>query len=862
MPISLTTSNSRLLRLPASEYTTALKFFCWLAAVFCLDLLPGPYAMHYLFDVMQTAGSQALYTGPHFLANGPFSWDPSRWAGLPSSIAYSPPFGFHSVLLSFMPMWLYYTLQKLILLTALGFGMYRLLREYAQAPAPAAMLLLVPTYLTMTGGQTVVVEAYSFPLVFAWTLDFARGVGSRPMRIAKGVAIVLLFSMTCLVYVLPYFLPLAVMLALLAPAHADKKRHLGITALVWGGYFLMMLPLLWGFWDFLPTVNRVDHPPPPLQSSKALLALAKAYLASFLSVNALPALFCLPSAWRDGRFRLLFGITAAYALIVAVLSSPFYDHWLAGTLLHKAHIYRAAMILPYCHLILSGYGLSLTTQLPRYSWALAALAAGLAAADRSEARAILGAGSVAFCILGLHIFVTRQTQLRRGLILVLLALVFFLAANARLREQISDDTHDLYATGFGNHPEMATLARQATGPVRTASVDLDPSIAKSYGFETLDGKYELAFKRFNDYMREVASPQFPDKAAAHAHFDNQMLLYVTPPLKKKEHHSHSFNKGLPRSAEDFNIGLLLAAGVRHVFSSKPIQGMEQYADLLFVDPGRGLPFAASSPVASYYHLPIHAYRMRDALGEAYFAPSVAISDTPGQTLSELSQAGPEGVRSAVFIARSDLSGLDVAAKARVEALAEGPRVQASSEAAVRPDPDSIEVRFHASGPGLLVLADNFDKGWRATLDGAPAQIIRANYAFQAVLVDAPGAHHVVLRHREPLFLALHWATLVGMLCIMAASIARRKSPDSSEPECRPRQHFALPEAPILGTWLMISLCAVLWTAGFVKFVWFKGTPDGWPFWYVAATVPLVSAAACGLLLHWYAWLRASVTPDT
>jgi len=736
MPVTLTTPESRLVQLGSQEYSRVLAFSACLAVVFCLDLLPGPYAVHYLFDVMQTAGSQAIYTGAQFLAHGPFGWDPSRWAGLPAGIAYSPPFGLHSVLLAFLPVWLYYTLQKVILLTALTFGMYRLLREYAQAPAPAALLLIVPTYLFMSGGQTVVVEAYTFPLVFIWTLDFARGTGTRWARLAKGVGIILLFSMTCLVYVLPYFLPLAVMLALLAPSHADKKRHMAVTALVWGGYFLMALPILWGLWDFLPTVNRVDPPAAVFHFGLALRAAAIGFLLNALSINVLPALYCLPQAWKDGRFRLLFGITVAYTLVVVFLGSPFYEHYLAGTLLHKAHLYRAGMVLPYCQLILSGYGLHLTKRMPRYSWLIAALAIALAVRDHSEARAILGAGSILLSILGLHIFVTRQMVLKRGLLLVLLAIIFFLAANARQQEQTSDDTHDLYAAGFGNHPQVAALAQQHTGAVRTASIDLDPSIAKSYGFDTIDGKFELTYMRFNDYMREVARPQFKDDAAARAHFNNQLLLYVTPPLKAKEHHSHSFNKGLPRLATDMNAGLLLAAGVQYLFSSKPVEGIEAYAEPLFVDQGRGLPVVEGTPIASFYHLPIHAYSMQAPLGEAYFVRRVAFFDTPEQTLAALAGAGTAGVRAAAFVARSDMSPLDAQTRAQVEALADssdssGSTTPAARAVVSRPNPDETEVRFDAPGPGFLVVASNFDKGWSADLDGKPVPLVRANYAFQA-----------------------------------------------------------------------------------------------------------------------------------
>ena len=51
-------------------------------------------------------------------------------------------------------------------------------------------------------------------------------------------------------------------------------------------------------------------------------------------------------------------------------------------------------------------------------------------------------------------------------------------------------------------------------------------------------------------------------------------------------------------------------------------------------------------------------------------------------------------------------------------------------------PTHITVSANMQTPGLVVLADNWDKGWRAYYNGKPVPILRANYAIRGVVVPA------------------------------------------------------------------------------------------------------------------------------
>jgi hypothetical protein len=62
------------------------------------------------------------------------------------------------------------------------------------------------------------------------------------------------------------------------------------------------------------------------------------------------------------------------------------------------------------------------------------------------------------------------------------------------------------------------------------------------------------------------------------------------------------------------------------------------------------------------------------------------------------------------------------------------------------DDDRVRIRVDVPGPAMLVLTDSWDAGWAATVDGDPAEIIRAYHTFRAVRIPA-GASDVVFAYK-------------------------------------------------------------------------------------------------------------------
>jgi hypothetical protein len=82
----------------------------------------------------------------------------------------------------------------------------------------------------------------------------------------------------------------------------------------------------------------------------------------------------------------------------------------------------------------------------------------------------------------------------------------------------------------------------------------------------------------------------------------------------------------------------------------------------------------------------------------------------------------------------------------------------------------VSVRAQASAPGYVVLADAYDPGWIATVDGQPAEVRRANLAFRAVAITA--GTHAVEFHYAPRAVRLglvasgvSWALMLAALLV-------------------------------------------------------------------------------------------------
>lgn len=86
--------------------------------------------------------------------------------------------------------------------------------------------------------------------------------------------------------------------------------------------------------------------------------------------------------------------------------------------------------------------------------------------------------------------------------------------------------------------------------------------------------------------------------------------------------------------------------------------------------------------------------------------------------------------------------------------------------------NSYELRVNTPVPALLSASETYADGWTATVNGKPARILRANYAFRAIEVPA-GPSAVEFRYWPPGMTAGLVISAIALLIVVVAAIWRR-----------------------------------------------------------------------------------------
>lgn len=170
-------------------------------------------------------------------------------------------------------------------------------------------------------------------------------------------------------------------------------------------------------------------------------------------------------------------------------------------------------------------------------------------------------------------------------------------------------------------------------------------------------------------------------------------------------------------------------------------------------------------VARHPELPIRLFEVRDPLPRAFVAEGREVVDGPGEALRRVLER-PESPRRVVLEATA--AGRLRAAPSEAYAAGGGRIVAATWES------ERVRLITRSTRPGTLVLLDRWYPGWEVTVNGRPADLLRANGAFRAVSI--PGGQADVEFRYAPASLAIGGlATALGLAaCLGLAWWSRRR----------------------------------------------------------------------------------------
>lgn len=760
-----------------------LRLFVAYATLACcleIDKFLGPYSVFTLFDVFQTTAVHHSNAGYLFARYGAYSWDPMLFSGVPSLLAGIHPWGMRSAMLLIMPPWLMQTIMNLLLLSLGGYGLYRLFLEYFYCSRISSHTLAVCCTLLSTGFTGIVAGPYLFPIIFMWLRDISLGKGSLGSRVGKAFTAALLSTATICVFIIPYFIPFAFVLALGLPDGKEHQKHFILAnILFWTGYIAYYSPVIWNLFDFLPNVYR-----PSIPNYASFLPALQSFIVAFVrQFSTVLGVVCLASfALLKGtrRQKTIFFLFLVLLLVVAITQSQFYE-LLRGTILHKGHLYRIGLLMP-----VAGATVAATTidYYKRRSKTLLFIApfSGLFWIFNNEESAVF------YTLLLLALLLMHQAsisskqipKLRTDLCLAAMCLLtFFSVMQIKQINLLQEDATDFYATGYGNHKSLKLLEQKSRNEVfRVASVDVHPSIAKSYNLEAIDGKDELVYHNYSLAIAEVRAKQYSTRQASrNAIESDQLLLFINHLPRHKYAIHHTYNRSEPRSIDDFNMPLLLSMNVRFLISSKPIEGIERYGKLWRKDNSYGLPAPLNKTFLNQnYTLPLWIYEL-NAFPRAFFVPKLVQKSNTN----------------AVFHAISELSVDDMKRQAFVEkghnyALPHSELKGAPPSVAIKEySPDLIKLSCTTQTPGCIVVSNNFDPKWIATLNGEDVlPMLRVNGFMQGILLQKKGHFELTLRHNAPIFWKFQMVSPLGLVLMLTTFLvggfAHRNAPAPSPEE--------------------------------------------------------------------------------
>ncbi|MBK8899859.1 MAG: YfhO family protein [Anaerolineaceae bacterium] len=171
-------------------------------------------------------------------------------------------------------------------------------------------------------------------------------------------------------------------------------------------------------------------------------------------------------------------------------------------------------------------------------------------------------------------------------------------------------------------------------------------------------------------------------------------------------------------------------------------------------------FVRSRPGLVHESGKTRVYANEGDLGRAFVVPAAQIVGSPEAALAAVQ---------ASVARQGQVVVLELEGQPAPPAIAE-PAAAAGTVTITKAALNQVTLQAEMAAPGFVVLADAYDVGWRAAVDGQPTPLYRANTVVRAVYVPA-GVHEIVFRYRPLPFVIGAVASGVALMGVVALGVA-------------------------------------------------------------------------------------------
>jgi len=370
-------------------------------------------------------------------------------------------------------------------------------------------------------------------------------------------------------------------------------------------------------------------------------------------------------------------------------------------------------------------------------------------------------------------------------ILVVLFLLIIFGGTKLLRIASDVGERNFYKRYFESHPKLSLLSQKSKElPFRVGVVGTVDSVAESYGLETFGGRSPLFNKYFYEYFIQVVLPQLktPEEHEKFANYWYHLRLNTGHLF----HPEHKFAQ-IP-NARDWNLDLLLAANVKYLISSRSIVGMDKHASSITIDDGQwygnnipvgrilweGVDRLVSSfnimsegPIGRRREpLRLYIYELKKSFPRAYLTPNIALFSSEKEVFSAVKKATLKDFKHSAFLTHNSIKETQIK-----PALNNDFDENRNQVKLVSYESDKILLHANIDSPNFLVVTNNFNPGWKVTVNGKEKKILRTNYVFQGVYLPEAGKYEVELHYSNPTVIYTYLLVLCGVLLIFKACTA-------------------------------------------------------------------------------------------